>query len=985
MRTDHVAVGAVVLALTLLVPLASSAQGPQEIFVLPTYQTDGGGLGVGVGTFGLWPATAQSAVRMIVEVPSDLQTFQSANVVFIPGPGGASALNVWVCSGQIGDLVTAPCAGPTVHAFTPVPDQITEVDISGIVGPLAGVPGTRYISVVAYAWPVTSIDHILGMRFTYNPVPPSGVATLGTNTFTGAQTAPAFIGDGAGLTNLAVPSGVATLGANAFTGTQTAPAFIGDVTGNVSGSAASFTGVLAGDVTGPQNATVLGTNLTLGGTTTGIFSGPLTGDVTGNVTGDVIGNVTGDVTGNVSGSAASFTGVLAGDVTGPQNATVLGTNLTLGGTTTGIFSGPLTGDVTGNVTGNLTGNVTGDVTGNASGSAASFTGLLAGDVTGPQNATVLGTNLTLGGTTTGIFSGPLTGDVTGNVTGDVIGNVTGDVTGNASGSAASFTGLLAGDVTGPQNATVLGTNLTLGGTTTGIFSGPLTGDVTGNITGDVTGNVSGSAASFTGLLGGDVTGPQAATVVSPLIARDTEIVPTVLAADGTGSTLDADLLDGLNSSAFVQAGANTFTGTQTIDTGNLDLDASTAATGNLLKDGTRFLHNFGTSNTFVGEGAGNFAMTGSQNTASGGFALSGNTTGDFNTATGRQALLFNTTGERNTAAGISALLNNTTGSSNTASGGTALFNNTTGINNTASGYAALFFSTTGSQNTASGTSALNNTTGNFNTAVGFSAGLNATTGNNNIYLGANVLGVAGDSNTMYLGGVGQTRAFIGGVRGTTTDVADAIPVVIDSAGQLGTGAIGAASVSFNYADSASQGGPAADALLFGGVAPSEYATTGANTFTGTQNVVGDLVVSGNLAAKYQDVAEWVDAREDLAAGTVVVIDGDAFNRVQAASGAYDTGVAGAVSRQPGLILGESGAGRVLVAQSGRVRIKVDATYGAIRPGDILVTSPTPGRAMRSTPMEVGDAAFHRPGTVLGKALESLEGGLGEILVLFTLQ
>ena len=239
---------------------------------------------------------------------------------------------------------------------------------------------------------------------------------------------------------------------------------------------------------------------------------------------------------------------------------------------------------------------------------------------------------------------------------------------------------------------------------------------------------------------------------------------------------------------------------------------------------------------------------------------------------------------------------------------------------------------------------------------------------------------------MYLGLQGtQTKTVIAGIRGITTGIADALPVVIDSAGQLGTGLIGAAGVSFNYADSASQGGPAANALLLGGVAPSGYATTGANTFTGTQTVTGDLVVSGNLAAKYQDVAEWVDAREDLAAGTVVVIDADAHNRVQAASNAYDTGVAGAVSLQPGLILGEAGPGRVLVAQSGRVRIKVDATYGAVRPGDILVTSPTPGHAMRSTPMEVGDAAFHRPGTVLGKALEPLGSGLGEILVLLTLQ
>jgi hypothetical protein len=157
------------------------------------------------------------------------------------------------------------------------------------------------------------------------------------------------------------------------------------------------------------------------------------------------------------------------------------------------------------------------------------------------------------------------------------------------------------------------------------------------------------------------------------------------------------------------------------------------------------------------------------------------------------------------------------------------------------------------------------------------------------------------------------------------------------------------------------------------------------TLSGTTNVSGDLVVSGNVAAKYQDVAEWVDASEDLAAGTVVVIDEEAYNRVRSASDAYDTGVAGAVSRQPGLILGEPGVGRVLVAQSGRVRIKVDATYGAITPGDILVTSPTPGHAMRSIPMEVGDAAFHRPGTVLGKALEPIAGGRGEVLVLLTLQ
>ena len=72
-------------------------------------------------------------------------------------------------------------------------------------------------------------------------------------------------------------------------------------------------------------------------------------------------------------------------------------------------------------------------------------------------------------------------------------------------------------------------------------------------------------------------------------------------------------------------------------------------------------------------------------------------------------------------------------------------------------------------------------------AIGVDAGASATTGSNNIYLGRGVTGVAGQSNTMYLGKVGtQTRTLIAGVRGITTGEASAITVVIDSTGQLGT-------------------------------------------------------------------------------------------------------------------------------------------------------------------------------------------------------
>src|SRR4029453_11432839 len=116
--------------------------------------------------------------------------------------------------------------------------------------------------------------------------------------------------------------------------------------------------------------------------------------------------------------------------------------------------------------------------------------------------------------------------------------------------------------------------------------------------------------------------------------------------------------------------------------------------------------------------------------------------------------------------------------------------------------------------------------------------------------------------------------------------------------------------------------------------------------------------------------------EPLEPGTVVIVDPVEPNRVLPSPKAYDTRVAGAVSKQPGLILGEQSDTKAMIAQSGRVRIKVDAKYGAIRIGDLLVTSPTPGYAMRSKAIKVGGQALHRPGTLLGKALEALPNGKG---------
>jgi hypothetical protein len=154
--------------------------------------------------------------------------------------------------------------------------------------------------------------------------------------------------------------------------------------------------------------------------------------------------------------------------------------------------------------------------------------------------------------------------------------------------------------------------------------------------------------------------------------------------------------------------------------------------------------------------------------------------------------------------------------------------------------------------------------------------------------------------------------------------------------------------------------------------------------TGNINATG-TITGGNIVAKYQDVAEWVRSSEGIPAGTVVVLDVIRSNQVVRSMQAYDTRVAGVISERPGIALGERGESKVLVATTGRVLVQVDASNGPIHIGDLLVTSDVPGMAMKSTPVNLSGVQLHRPGTLIGKALEPLEKGSGKILVLLSLQ
>jgi hypothetical protein len=425
----------------------------------------------------------------------------------------------------------------------------------------------------------------------------------------------------------------------------------------------------------------------------------------------------------------------------------LGADLTLAGTTTGKFAGDGSG---------LT-NV-------------AIPNIADGAVTSAK----LANDLTLGGTTTGTFSGslllpagtatkePLRVQTGVNLTTPVFGAVEFDganlyLTTNSANPTRRTLAFTDSTIIGTQIATgavgstQLASGLTLGGTTIGTFSGTLAGNAT----------TASTATNFTGSLAGHVTGTQSATVVAS--------VGGVTAANVAAGANLANAATNLNTaSALVKRdGSGNFTaGTITL-TGSLVLPSSSATAGVILRGSTRMMHSFGTDNFFAAANAGNFTLTGTGNTAIGVNALSSHVDGFANTAVGGDALFSNTSGERNAAMGFSALGGNTTGGMNAALGEYALYKNQSGMRNVALGSGALFSNVSGSNNIAVGKDAGNNLLGDSNIAIGNG-------------------GAASDVGTIRIGGGSQTRAFIGGIRGITTGQNNAVAVVIDSTGQLGT-------------------------------------------------------------------------------------------------------------------------------------------------------------------------------------------------------
>jgi hypothetical protein len=135
-----------------------------------------------------------------------------------------------------------------------------------------------------------------------------------------------------------------------------------------------------------------------------------------------------------------------------------------------------------------------------------------------------------------------------------------------------------------------------------------------------------------------------------------------------------------------------------------------------------------------------------------------------------------------------------------------------------------------------------------------------------------------------------------------------------------------------------------------------------------------------------DVAEYMRVSGNTSPGTVLVIGKGGV--LQPSATVYDTHVAGIVSTTPGISLGTKDTGNVgeaQVAVAGKVPCKVDTTNGPIYEGDLLTTSSSPGYAMKASPVIINGTEIYRPGTILGKAMGSLESGTGTIEVIVTLQ
>jgi hypothetical protein len=518
--------------------------------------------------------------------------------------------------------------------------------------------------------------------------------------------------------------------------------------------------------------------------------------------------------------------------------------------------------------------------------------------------------------------------------------------------------------------------------------------------------------------GGDITsGTVAEPRIAAQIARDTEIMPTVLGNDGVGSSLDADRLDGQDSSAFSPAN-HTHSGSD-ITSGTVaepriaaqiarDAELEGAITGHagdadahherytdneawgavLARDGAGTgLH----ADLLDGRHAGDFALEGHHHDSryvntTGPDSMSGSSAdpildvkqtgsgvgGNFSSVT-TYGVFGETSSTSPGQAGIAGVAGWTTFTYVEEAGVLGKSKNGTGV----VGHSDNHFGVYGRSETKHGVrgEAMGTTAGVFGGNWGTGYGVRGySLANHGVY------GYSGSS-TDYGG-------YFSGYNGLYARGTSGNGIYAEGAN---TGQSGAAILAENTGAGVGLWGKGNWGLVADATGDGVYA----GFFYDDIYVSGKIDVIGTVDPIIGERFE-VHPDGEYEVGDLLVIDPDSPYLVLSTE-ANDTKVIGVVGPSVDyrdgelmvIVLGYHGAkpDESLDEGSARTvaRIKVDASQGAIKRGDLLTTSPTPGHAMKAQPVDVGGVEIHRPGTIIGKALESLDSGQGLIEVFIALQ
>lgn len=142
---------------------------------------------------------------------------------------------------------------------------------------------------------------------------------------------------------------------------------------------------------------------------------------------------------------------------------------------------------------------------------------------------------------------------------------------------------------------------------------------------------------------------------------------------------------------------------------------------------------------------------------------------------------------------------------------------------------------------------------------------------------------------------------------------------------------------------------------------------------------GNFYADGAFHGGGADLAESFEVEGSLSSyepGDVLAISLSSDRKMEKSSEPYSTLVAGVYATKPGVLLSESGMdidNTVPMGVVGVLPTKVTLEGGTIKKGDLLVTSSTPGKAMKGAQDKI------TVGTVVGKALEDYDGSGNELI------